>query len=441
MEMYVFRSCKQKPGQSLEAYVTELRALAQTYTFHDANSEILSQLIHHCSSLRFRRWALREQDKSLSDILAMGRLLEQSDAQAKLMEDGPATVKAVQTAKPRFQSQKHSSKHRSSGICKYCGGQFPHSADTPARGKTCNFCHKKDHFERVCQTKARSQQSQHVKSVSTAPADTDSNSPISQPPADSSSDEYCYAFQEETVSAVTPQVTLMVEHIPISFLVDRGRGHHIKYPPHVLSETRQHPKTDLNLLQHPSGIGRRQLNVLTSISLGKEHNKGKKSQMFRKAKHDSGFKSHSNARHRFMPFRLLMSGKRSGIDVTMDRLGSERRNKNREVLKSIVETVLLCGRQNCVLRGHRDDSQYHDVDSNCGNFRAFLEFRSNVGDSILKEHLKSAREGFREGECMLFKGGFIVCHAHILSGMQMVIINSLDGSLCFMEPLMGGPAW
>eukprot|EP00057_Strongylocentrotus_purpuratus_P005494 XP_003731095.1 PREDICTED: uncharacterized protein K02A2.6-like [Strongylocentrotus purpuratus] len=229
MEMYVFRSCKQKPGQSLEAYVTELRALAQTCKFHDANSEILSQLIQHCSSLRFRRRALREQDKSLSDILAMGRLLEQLDAQAKLMEDGPAIVKAVQTAKPRFQSQKprfpsqqHFSKRRSSGICKYCGGQLPHSADCPARGKTCNFCHKKDHFERVCQTKARSQQSQHVKSVSTAPADSDRNSPVSQPPADSSSDEYCYALQEDTVSAVTPQVTLMVEHVPIPFLVDTG---------------------------------------------------------------------------------------------------------------------------------------------------------------------------------------------------------------------------
>ena len=125
MEVYVFRSCKQKPGQSLEAYVTELRALAQTCNFHDANSEILSQLIQHCSSLRFRRRALREQDKSLSDILAMGRLLEQADAQAKLMEDGPACAKAVQDAKPRPKSQKRSSKRRSSTICDYCGGRLP----------------------------------------------------------------------------------------------------------------------------------------------------------------------------------------------------------------------------------------------------------------------------------------------------------------------------
>ena len=220
MEVYVFRSCKQKPGQSLEAYVTELRALAQTCHFHDANSEILSQLIQHCSSLRFRRRALREQDKSLSDILAMGRLLEQSDAQAKLMEEGPASVNAVQNARPRPWSQKRSSRSSSSNICNYCGGRLPHSEDCPARGKTCKFCHKKDHFERVCRSKARSQEK--VKAVSNAPEGTDCKSPVSQPHADSSSDEYCYAVQEETVSAVRPHATLMVEHVPITFLIDTG---------------------------------------------------------------------------------------------------------------------------------------------------------------------------------------------------------------------------
>ena len=32
------------------------------------------------------------------------------------------------------------------------------------------------------------------------------------------------------------------------------------------------------------------------------------------------------------------------------------------------------------------------------------------------------------------------CQAHISSGMQMAIMNSLNGSLCFMEPSMGASA-
>ena len=79
--------------------MTELRRLAQSCSFVEPEQEILSQLIQHCSSQRLRRMALREPDKSLSDILTMGRLLEQSEAQAKEMEQSQQgyTVHAVKT--------------------------------------------------------------------------------------------------------------------------------------------------------------------------------------------------------------------------------------------------------------------------------------------------------------------------------------------------------
>lgn len=48
--------------------------------------------------------------------------------------------------------------------------------------------------------------------------------------------------------------------------------------------------------------------------------------------------------------------------------------ENREKLKSIVKTVILFGRQNIPLRGHRDDSSNYD-NEDCGNFQALLSFR------------------------------------------------------------------
>ena len=47
----------------------------------------------------------------------------------------------------------------------------------------------------------------------------------------------------------------------------------------------------------------------------------------------------------------------------------------------IVETLILCGKQNIPIRGHRDDD-------NCrkGNFQALLEFQAN-NNPILKDHL------------------------------------------------------
>ncbi len=73
IEIYNFCNCKQKEGQSLDEFVTELRQLSKNCGFTDLDKEILSQVIQHCSSSRFRRRALREPDKSLTEpIIVIG---------------------------------------------------------------------------------------------------------------------------------------------------------------------------------------------------------------------------------------------------------------------------------------------------------------------------------------------------------------------------------
>ena len=50
--------------------------------------------------------------------------------------------------------------------------------------------------------------------------------------------------------------------------------------------------------------------------------------------------------------------------------------KNRQKLVSILQTVVLCGRQNIASRGHRDDNKsMSKSDVNFGNFHAVLLFR------------------------------------------------------------------
>ena len=67
--------------------------------------------------------------------------------------------------------------------------------------------------------------------------------------------------------------------------------------------------------------------------------------------------------------------------------------KNQAKLKSIFETILLCGRQGLSLGVHRDDhkSQENDPLHNHGNFLALLEFCVKSGDQILENHLKSGK--------------------------------------------------
>ena len=58
--------------------------------------------------------------------------------------------------------------------------------------------------------------------------------------------------------------------------------------------------------------------------------------------------------------------------------------KDMNALRAIITTIILCGKQNIPLRGHRDDST--GTASNKGNFHAILMLLGN-SDKNLQEHL------------------------------------------------------
>ena len=77
------------------------------------------------------------------------------------------------------------------------------------------------------------------------------------------------------------------------------------------------------------------------------------------------------------------------VDVLAYSVRQERIEKNRQKLKSILNTVIFCGQHDIALRGHRDDSKYYDSTSNVGNFQGLLNFRVECGDVILEEHFQT----------------------------------------------------
>jgi len=60
-------------------------------------------------------------------------------------------------------------------------------------------------------------------------------------------------------------------------------------------------------------------------------------------------------------------------------------------LISIVETVILCGRQQIALKGKNETGKIGLTEPpyNDGNFRAILRFRARSGDLFLKEPILS----------------------------------------------------
>ena len=93
-------------------------------------------------------------------------------------------------------------------------------------------------------------------------------------------------------------------------------------------------------------------------------------------------------------FVATMSGKQESVLVQLSKGVREAIQSNRKKLRSIIETIALCGRQNISLHGHQDSGT--DVEGeqaagkNHGNFWALLKFRISAGDTTLSDHLNSA---------------------------------------------------
>lgn len=107
-------------------------------------------------------------------------------------------------------------------------------------------------------------------------------------------------------------------------------------------------------------------------------------------KHETLSEVHKAAVVMAQDFRKSMESKSVPVQHQLDTAAGLRVLENRKKLASILKTIILCGRQNLPLRGHRDDSQHLSSTVNTGNFQKLLEFRIDAGDKVLYEHFESA---------------------------------------------------
>lgn len=91
-------------------------------------------------------------------------------------------------------------------------------------------------------------------------------------------------------------------------------------------------------------------------------------------------------------FLSVADGKTEKITNQLSSESARQAAENREKLRSIVETIILCGRQEFALRGSHDFGKVMNEscsDINDGNFRALLRYRVSAGDLVLQKHLES----------------------------------------------------
>ncbi|XP_047142816.1 52 kDa repressor of the inhibitor of the protein kinase-like [Hydra vulgaris] len=79
-----------------------------------------------------------------------------------------------------------------------------------------------------------------------------------------------------------------------------------------------------------------------------------------------------------------MEQKINFIDLNLNKVIDKQVKKNREILKPIVLAIVMCGKQNIPLRGHRADSFYYENEnSNSGNLQSILKLISDCAENSL----------------------------------------------------------
>ena len=85
-------------------------------------------------------------------------------------------------------------------------------------------------------------------------------------------------------------------------------------------------------------------------------------------------------------FERVMSRGAAPINQQLSHIVQQQIARNRETLKSLFKTIILCGKNIGIER--RDDDPTNVALT--GNFQALLEFRVDSGDQTLKQHLDTA---------------------------------------------------
>lgn len=234
-EIFQFRQMKQTDSETVDEFTTRLRQKAEYCSFTDKTAEIKSQIIQGCKSSKLRRKALQE-NLNLSNLLLAARTMELANSQSKEMENGHSNdlqyeqANKVKTQKNRRKpvqqnkvQQNHSNTHQNKTVkCRNCGGDFPHRhGSCPAKGKTCAYCKKRDHFVSVCFKKKKKERQYKVKQVDLDQAScTESENELDE--SENSETDISFGITVNQVKRKPPKTEILINGLKCKLLVDTG---------------------------------------------------------------------------------------------------------------------------------------------------------------------------------------------------------------------------
>ena len=156
-ECYKFNNRVQEPGETIDAFASAVRKLAELCSFGALKEEMIrDRLVCGILDNGLRKKLLQEADLTLEKYMNYCKAAEAANSQLKeISSHGAEAVHQVSKPDRRTHPPKKNNKHtREFRNCKYCGKTHERKMEKcPAYGKICEKCSKRNHFSSVCQQK------------------------------------------------------------------------------------------------------------------------------------------------------------------------------------------------------------------------------------------------------------------------------------------------
>ena len=147
-ERYRFKNCLQESDESIDAYTTALRTLAETCEFGSLMEDLIChRLVCGIRDTSLRKKLLQEPKLNLDKCLDSCRAAEATKLQMQAMTNQNNESSHVNTLK----SSSEKSNVRMVNDCKFCGKSHERNGEKcPTYGKVCKKCKKENHVASKC---------------------------------------------------------------------------------------------------------------------------------------------------------------------------------------------------------------------------------------------------------------------------------------------------
>ncbi|CAI5674590.1 unnamed protein product [Oreochromis niloticus] len=169
---------QQKPGETIEAYVSTLKNMARTCSFGVLQDELIrDRLVCDITSDSVRRSLLKETELTLAKAVRICQISELTDQHSKALSTPKhitsVSVDTVQIKHGKFK-RKRNKPLTNIQDCRNCGGSHPAKREQcPAFGQQCHVCKKYNHYKKQCRSAKPRQRGKQVNQIS---EDTDPDS-------------------------------------------------------------------------------------------------------------------------------------------------------------------------------------------------------------------------------------------------------------------------